>query len=356
MPAADTLSGSAGDDLLFGDRGLGGAIGDALGAPVEFMSLAQIHARFGPAGIGEYVPAYGRAGAITDDTQMTMFTAEGLLRAHAAGADDPVPFVHRAYLRWLHTQGMRSADPSFDDALEGWLVRLPALHDARAPGSTCLRGLTGPVPGTRRRPLNDSKGCGGVMRIAPVGLRYRGDVAWTIGERCCALTHGHPSGWIAGGFAAALTDRLLEGQTPRAAVIELRELLDRDDDQGRGDEVRAAIDAAVAAADVGEPTAQTVQSLGEGWVAEEALAIAVFCLLVADDPSAAIRLAVNHSGDSDSTGAIAGNFVGAAFGMNALPEAWLDGLELCDELCMLADDLSQARGGGPVPADRYPPR
>ena len=46
-----------------------GAIGDALGAPIEFLSLAEIRARFGPAGLDRYAPAYGRLGAITDDTR-----------------------------------------------------------------------------------------------------------------------------------------------------------------------------------------------------------------------------------------------------------------------------------------------
>jgi ADP-ribosylglycohydrolase len=60
---------------------LGGAVGDALGAPVEFLSLQEIRDKFGPAGIHDYARAYGRRGAIADDTQMTLFTAEGLLRA-----------------------------------------------------------------------------------------------------------------------------------------------------------------------------------------------------------------------------------------------------------------------------------
>jgi len=60
---------------------LGGAVGDALGAPIEFDDLAKIRSRFGPAGLRDYAPAYGRVDAFTDDTQMTLFTAEGLIRA-----------------------------------------------------------------------------------------------------------------------------------------------------------------------------------------------------------------------------------------------------------------------------------
>src|SRR4051812_17816409 len=84
---------------------LGGAIGDALGNPIEFQSLDAIRARYGPSGITGLVPdASGVAGLVTDDTQMTLFTTEGLIRAHArtmsyglGGAE--VQFVHDAYLR-----------------------------------------------------------------------------------------------------------------------------------------------------------------------------------------------------------------------------------------------------------------
>ncbi len=97
-------------DELLRYRGclLGGAVGDALGASVEFLSLGEIRARFGAAGIRDYAPAYGRIGAITDDTQMTLFTAEGLLRAHNRGTQKGIvhtpTVVHHAYLRWLETQ------------------------------------------------------------------------------------------------------------------------------------------------------------------------------------------------------------------------------------------------------------
>ncbi len=87
---------------------LGGAIGDALGAPVEFASLAEIRSCFGPAGVEELARAYGRVGGITDDTQLTLFTAEGLILAARDAPRSPsrsqtVRCVHRAYLRWLRT-------------------------------------------------------------------------------------------------------------------------------------------------------------------------------------------------------------------------------------------------------------
>ena len=89
----------------------------------------------------------------------------------------------------------------------------------------------------------------------------------------------------------------------------------------------------------GAPSPEDVESLGEGWVAEEALAIALFCALVAPDFESALRLAVNHGGDSDSTGAIAGNLLGASLGEAAIPPRWLPLLELREEILRLAEEL-----------------
>ena len=89
---------------------LGGACGDALGAPVEFMSLREIHAQFGPKGIREFSPVYDRVGVVSDDTPLTLFTAEGLADALSkspnATNDEIIASVHIAYLRWLVTQGV----------------------------------------------------------------------------------------------------------------------------------------------------------------------------------------------------------------------------------------------------------
>ena len=149
---------------------LGGAIGDALGAPVEFMSHATIVQRFGAEGLRDFVPAYGLLGAITDDTQMTLFTGEGLLRAYVRGRMRGISnfkgVTDHAYLRWLETQGQKA---KVDVSRDGWLWDIRELHHARAPGNTCLSAL---LAKNRFGELasNDSKGCGGVMRVAPVGM------------------------------------------------------------------------------------------------------------------------------------------------------------------------------------------
>ena len=326
---------------------LGGAVGDALGAPVEFMSRAEILQRFGPPGITRYVPAYGGLGTITDDTQMTLFTAEGLLRAWVRGSlkgiSSYTSVTSRAYLRWLQTQ---SEVPAFDLGLTeestGWLFRQPALHHCRAPGNTCLSALR-----QMHRPgepaTNDSKGCGGVMRIAPVGLFLQGhgqatspERAFELGTELAALTHGHPTGSLTGGVLAMLVLNLADGAALAEALVAAKEILV---ERPHHEETLQAIEQAEALAASGARRQAAIAALGQGWVAEEALAISIYCALVAKDFRDGIILAVNHDGDSDSTGSITGNLLGSTLGVGAIPAEWLEQLELRQVIQELADDL-----------------
>jgi ADP-ribosylglycohydrolase len=323
---------------------LGGAVGDALGAAVEFMSLAAIRAQFGPEGIRDLSPVYGRVGAITDDTQMTLFTAEGLLRAHNRAAEKgsggaEAILVYHAYLRWLESQGERPHYP-YAECRESWLLGVPALHARRAPGNTCLDALRTGRMGTISAPLNGSKGCGGVMRVAPAGLAGRD--AFRLGCELAAISHGHPSGYLAAGFFAALIDRIIAGDDLGEAIGETRLVLRT---YPNHEECLRTVDAALDLARQAPAVAESVERLGSGWVAEEALAIALFCALAADVFESALILAVNHSGDSDSTGALAGNILGALLGKGAIPERWLHPLELQTEIEAIALDLLRHFGG-----------
>ncbi len=332
---------------------VGGAVGDALGASVEFTALSDILARYGPAGICDYDQVYGRRGAITDDTQMTLFTAEAMCRICAARQRgrimDPTAAVYRSYLRWLHTQAVRSASADYDDALDGWLIRVPGLHSQRAPSTTCMSALRLPHASSAQQPSNNSKGCGGVVRVAPIGLYS--DRPFELAARACALTHGHPAGYLAGGAFAQIIAHLVRGTPLAEAVATVRE----NDGEALGVDVRGAIDAALTAVAMAPPAPETVESLGEGWVAEEALAIAIYCALTARDFADGVRRAVNHSGDSDSTGSMTGNLLGTALGYGAIPSEWLAALELRDEIATVATDLAGACIGLPVDTSRYPP-
>ncbi len=328
---------------------LGGAVGDALGAPVEFLSHEQIIARFGQQGIRDFVPCYGRLGAITDDTQMTLFTAEGLIRAdirltnQSRGdlVDTARRVVHHAYLRWLKTQGVTPARFEDEIGMDGWLIGVDALWAQRAPGSTCLSALRdAEVLGALAR--NDSKGCGTVMRTAPIGIVARDDLLFRLAIEISALTHGHLNASLSAGFLSRLIAGLMKGADLAEAIdAAKRELLHHAGHL----EVLRAVEGAEKLASERNAAAIVDGRLGEGWIAEEAVAIALHAVLVAGDLEEAVILAVNHSGDSDSTGAIAGNIAGALYGRAAIPDRWLSTLELRDEIIDIATDLAGIRDG-----------
>lgn len=339
---------------------LGGAVGDALGAPIEFADRHSLPHLPGEGGVRSYLDADGK-GRITDDTQMTLFTAEGLIRARIRHATKGIchwpSVVDHAYARWLRTQGRESS--RWPEAGDGWLIQRQELHALRAPGNTCLSALMAARAGSAERPANDSKGCGTVMRIAPVGLLEGAGAVerFELGCEIAALTHGHPSGYLAAGFLATVIGSLLDGRPLATGMFEARALLKQWPDH---EEVLGCVDAARdRAASVGLPSPEQIDQFGAGWVAEEALGIALWCALASDDFLDGVSAAVTHSGDSDSTGAIAGNLLGAALGVEAIPTELLDALVERQIVEQVADDLCALNEGRLDPEDptvyeRYP--
>jgi len=336
---------------------LGGAVGDALGAPVEFSTRNEILRQFGPDGITAYAPAYGGLGTITDDTQMTLFTAEGLIRGWVQGGHKDIGtykgMVARAYLRWLQTQDERPTR-TVDDQEAGWLIRQELLHSRRAPGNTCLSALKKmTTPGEPAR--NNSKGCGGVMRMAPAGLfawklndHYSHQEAFRLSMDLAAITHGHPTGALTGGVLAVMIMEIMGGATLADAIAEAKACLRK---EANFDETLRAIELAEELAASPIQHEKAIARIGQGWIAEEALAISIYCALVARNFRDGVILAVNHDGDSDSTGSITGNLLGALYGATAIPQAWLEPLELRDVITELAVDLFAFRHWG---IGRYP--
>ncbi|WP_455922252.1 ADP-ribosylglycohydrolase family protein [Pseudomonas putida] len=314
---------------------LGGAVGDALGAPVEFLEWPVIQAKYGHRGITDFTPAYGRIGAITDDTQMMLFTAEGLLRAYVRGSSRGICHVpgviHHALLRWLLTQ---NEQPSIPVSKDGWLIGEKALWARRAPGTTCISALKASKQlGSLAR--NNSKGCGALMRSAPCGFFAN---AFEYAAEAGRLTHGHPSGYLAAGLFADILQRM----TDQPVGLE-RAVIDSLATHGQKagmEQVRELLERVLFFVREGfRPSPERIGELGGGWVAEEALAIGVWCALGADSLEEGIIRAVNHSGDSDSTGLVAGHLLGIEYGAAAIPARWFQRLELRHVIERIADDL-----------------
>lgn len=315
---------------------IGGAIGDALGWPVEFMRLVEIKNKYGTEGIKTLDSSPDGPAEITDDTQMTIFTIEGLLRAENRGNNkgivDVPMMVYKSYLRWLSTQGIET-----DAEKDGWVYTIDVLHNRRAPGNTCLSALHSGTIGQVSKPINNSKGCGGVMRTAPVGLLYSKKRAFQLGCELGAITHGHPSGFLpAGGLSYLIASILETRDLPLSVELMVEELENCPNHEECSTLLKKALKLAYSNSDDEE----AIRTLGEGWVGEEALAISIFCSLkYQGDFQKAVISSVNHNGDSDSTGAITGNILGALLGLEGIPIQWINNVELKDELIQLADDV-----------------
>ncbi len=281
---------------------LGLAIGDALGMPTEFLTLEDIRRRFGPQGVHGFEAGQWRAGCFTDDTQMTLALAEAIL---AAGRDASVDEVMaEVTVEFVH-----------------WMKEPPGAH--RAPGNTCLTGCRNLAAGVpwRQAGVADSKGCGSAMRAAPIGLAWPGDYA-----RVCEVaiaqslaTHGHPAA-LEGEEPEAMLDRVIAptGDISDEFVAQLavvREVLHAREDEAW-------------------------RQLGRGWVAEEAVAGALYCFLRSpNDCRATVLRAANTDRDSDSLACIAGAISGAHNGIDAIPEEWRDRVERVGYLTDVAHRL-----------------
>jgi ADP-ribosyl-[dinitrogen reductase] hydrolase len=342
-----------------------------------------------------------RPGVFTDDTQMTLFTAEGLISAVGQGllrmpssgepprlSDDATAILHQSYLRWLFTQQTGSRHKVYPRVQSsGWLSSHKGLHRREAPGMTCLGALASGEIGTRKVALNNSKGCGGVMRVAPAALivhsawpeesaERRAALAYEVGCCAAAITHSHPAGFQSGGVLAAILSYILSGEDLLPAIELSLKFLRMEDNHAEtlkcvdlsvqlGLERKASLesrrDGTVSTVEEkkGQLIVADIERIGGGWIGEEALGIALYCCIVAGrDFESGLVWSVNHSGDSDSTGAIAGNILGALFGLESIPERWLNALDMRDLVNEVAEDLhscSHDWASEQVRSGNYPP-
>ncbi len=329
----------------------GGAVGDALGYQVEFHTYDQILLDRGPEGVTG--PKEGEPLLASDDTQMTLFTGEAIVAALEAPAPRGMEVYREAfrlaYLDWLSTQA-RGSGPG----RAGTLAMEPGMRARRAPGNTCLGALVAGGHGSTGEPINGSKGCGGVMRVAPIGLvafpaenmKQATQIAFDIACEAAAVTHGHPQGWLPAGAMAALVRQLAGGVDLLEATMRAMDLVQERKDAPYEDRKRVSrlMDLAFSTAALNPNLKpRSLETLfGGGWTGEEALAIGLFAAAAGDDFQDAVCVASNHSGDSDSTASIAGQLLGARDGMACVPDDWWQAVDLRPLVLRSAESLHAA--------------
>jgi ADP-ribosylglycohydrolase len=316
---------------------VGLAVGDALGYPAEFRTRSQLQREIGLEGITDFLrlkdPRFTRPfitgpdhppGTFTDDTQMSLCVAEGLLAAGRADRDTLMQELAKRFVQWH-----RSEDNN------------------RAPGETtgiaCERLASG-VP-WREAGVARSKGCGANMRVAPIGLYYEDlDMVADVARDSSLLTHGHPAALEGSAAAALLVALALQGASPAQMHAEVMRRCG-----GRSPDFDACFSRVPAL--IGLPPEEVLidrekgpHALGEGWVAEEAVASALYCFWRhPDDYRAAVLEAVNTDGDSDSLATITGSISGARLGLEGIPSEWVAGVEQSARLLQLGDLLADTR-------------
>lgn len=292
------------------------ALGDALGCPVEFNSLHQIKETYGPDGILEPPdPAY-----YTDDTQMTIGLTEGLLENSLyTSLDSQMTSIGQRFLTWMHS-----------------------TENTRSPGNTVMAGLARYESGIswRESGLPNSKGCGSAMRVAPIGCLYREDPPrlWEVASASSFITHRHPTAIAAAVAAAYAVALALADVPPQDFIPHILVFCD-----GLSDELDTVLLRVGHVLGWGSEEA-ALDHIGQGWAGEEAVALALYCVLrYPDDYAACVRRGANTNGDSDSIACIAGGIMGARLGLEAIPWEWIDRCENRDYLFDLGERVAQAQ-------------
>lgn len=320
----------------------GAAIGDGYGYPTEFKSFRDIHVHWPPD--GPDAPE-GDPILVTDDTQMSLAVGKALMQCFPAAwqPEQIADALVRTFIEWLN-------DPKND----------------RAPGMTCMLACEELERGSHwlQATARHSKGCGANMRVLPVGLLAAKGISKTeIGQLAqlqAAITHGHATALAASDITAICIAMILEGTSATDLLPQLMQyahsqrqiyheaylktvwqapaISSPEDYIERGwQEVIAELERVQDALPMYEAGNDPCVFTGMGWIAEEAFGTALFCFLLSpDDPKEVLKRAAVTGGDSDSIACIAGAFVGAYCGVEALPHDWVNAVEYGEELKKMA--------------------
>lgn len=293
----------------------------------------------------------------------------GLTRGYMRGIGGrPEKYVDKAYLDWYYTQTERKRVILTNGWHCTWLRDLPEMAQLRAPGNTCLSACESLFRHEEVR--NNSKGCGGIMRVAPMalldaGYASRNENGYSIeklaeaGGEIAECTHKYPLGFLPASLLTVLLYKVIPMSAKQVRenieriVAETSDMLDviyKGEYASDKRYLKELTEKAVRLAHSDISDTDAIRQLGEGWTGDEAWAIALYSAVRhIDSVEDAIIASVNHDGDSDSTGSICGNIMGAIYGYEHIKQRNIfcpdgrrleDTLELSEIILALADDLS----------------
>lgn len=284
MDLADRIVGSC----------LGLALGDALGAPFEFLRRGNVP---DPVPALERPWAGGPPGSTTDDTAM----ARNLMRSLAdRGGFDPEDLVRR-HLEWFRT------DPPDVGTLTGRVLRRVAKGEDASTAARAIWEQRGPEV---------SAGNGSVMYSAPLGLAYahRPGELFELAPELSALTHFDGRCRTAVLAVTLAVAALARGEGADAAA---REALGAVEELEGGEELEFLVEAAGRVRPIDGPDQGFCLFTG---------GVGLQALLEGGDAESELRRVVGLGGDTDTNAAVAGALLGARDGVGGLPSDWLDRL------------------------------
>ncbi len=290
---------------------LGLAVGDALGAPLEFMGrerIRQIHGRVTEMLGGGWLRL--QPGEYTDDTEMMLCLARSIAEK---GRFDPEDVVRR-FVEWL-----AGGPTDIGITTRTTLAKIKDGMPWKEASRSTLEELGG-----------KSAGNGALMRCAPIALLDLWDERALVQDTLtsCRLTHWHEAaGWA--GVALNLAIAALLRGLPRADLLSY--LLPRVDDPS----IRHALSRAP------ELSAGAVRSSG---YAADCLQAAFWAYLGTETFEEALVAVVNLGEDADTAGAVCGALAGAAYGLDAMPGRWRETLRGGDEITALAECICEIAG------------
>lgn len=305
---------------------LAGAIGDAFGFLIEFDNLDKIKYKYGAdglnikyLGIDEWV--------VSDDTQMTFFCLDSITPYLNTYINDIDPInikIYKSYLEWNKTQIFKSGEEINSNS---FLANQKNMRKKQAPGLTCLQALGSKKMGTIEKPINDSKGCGTIMRTAPVSfLNSSLENIFLLGAKQGAITHGNPDGYLSAGFFSVLLKLIIEGKNLDEAFNLSMSILEKDINHTNLKKYLLRIKE-YSLSDKRYERLELNNIIGNGFVAEEALGIAYYCVKKGNSFEDTLWLSANHNGDSDSTASLAAQLYVA---LNGLPNNFKSSFKYLD--------------------------